>query len=61
MAHIIKMVQEAQGSKAPVQKLVAKIAGILVPIVIGIAILSFIVWAILGGDTGVIHGVYSLW
>jgi Cu2+-exporting ATPase len=50
LAHIIKMVQEAQGSKAPVQKLVDKIAGIFVPVVIGISILTFIVWMIAGGD-----------
>jgi Cu2+-exporting ATPase len=50
LAHIIKMVQEAQGSKAPVQKLVDKIAGIFVPVVIGISILTFIVWIIAGGD-----------
>lgn len=50
LAHIIKMVQEAQGSKAPVQKLVDKIAGIFVPVVIGISILTFIVWLIAGGN-----------
>src|SRR5690606_38336000 len=44
LAHIIKMVQDAQGSKAPVQKLVDKIAGIFVPVVIGIAVLSMIIW-----------------
>ena len=60
LAHIIKMVQEAQGSKAPVQKLVDKIAGIFVPAVIAIAILSFIVWAAFGGNNGVIHGVLAL-
>ncbi len=50
LAHIIKMVQEAQGSKAPVQKLVDKIAGIFVPVVIGIAICTFIIWMWVGGD-----------
>ncbi|MCC5929464.1 MAG: copper-translocating P-type ATPase [Cyclobacteriaceae bacterium] len=50
LAQIIKMVQEAQGSKAPVQKLVDKIAGIFVPIVILIAIISFAIWWMLGGD-----------
>lgn len=49
LAHIIKMVEQAQGSKAPVQKLVDKIAGIFVPVVIAIAGLSFIAWMILGG------------
>jgi len=60
LAHIIKMVQEAQGSKAPVQKLVDKIAGIFVPIVIGIGILSFIAWALLGGANGVTQGLLAL-
>jgi Cu2+-exporting ATPase len=50
LAHIIQMVQEAQGSKAPVQKLVDKIAGIFVPVVIGISILTFAVWMLAGGD-----------
>ena len=53
LSQIIKMVQEAQGSKAPVQKLVDKIAGIFVPIVIGIAILTSIVWLIWGGEQAV--------
>jgi Cu2+-exporting ATPase len=60
LAHIIKMVQQAQGSKAPVQKLVDKIAGIFVPIVIGIAILSFIAWLVLGGDNGLTQGLLAL-
>src|SRR5690606_22723239 len=50
LAQIIKTVQDAQGSKAPVQKLVDKIAGIFVPTVMGIAVLTFVLWAILGGS-----------
>ncbi len=50
LANIIRAVQEAQGSKAPVQKLVDKIAGIFVPIVLGIALLTFGVWMIFGGE-----------
>lgn len=50
LSQIIKMVQQAQGSKAPVQKLVDKIAGIFVPVVLGISIVTFIVWISLGGD-----------
>ena len=50
LSQIIKMVQEAQGSKAPVQKLVDKIAGIFVPVVLGISIITFIVWMSIGGD-----------
>lgn len=59
LAHIIKMVQDAQGSKAPVQKLVDKIAGIFVPVVIGIAILTLILWIILGGESGLVHGLLA--
>lgn len=50
LAGIIRMVQEAQGSKAPVQKLADKIAGIFVPVVIGISVLAFVSWMIFGGD-----------
>jgi Cu2+-exporting ATPase len=50
LSQIIKMVQQAQGSKAPVQKLVDKIAGIFVPVVLGISIVTFIVWMSVGGD-----------
>lgn len=59
LAHIIKMVQDAQGSKAPVQKLVDKIAGIFVPVVISIAMLTFFLWLILGGDNGVVQGLLA--
>ena len=59
LAQIIKMVQEAQGSKAPVQKLVDKIAGIFVPIVIGISILTFITWMIFGGDNAFTHALLT--
>ncbi len=60
LAQIIKMVQEAQGSKAPVQKLVDKIAGIFVPVVIAIAILSMTTWIVFGGDNGLTHGLLAL-
>lgn len=60
LGQIIKRVQEAQGSRAPVQKLVDKIAGIFVPIVIGIALLSFVVWMILGGENALTHGILAL-
>lgn len=60
LAQIIKMVQDAQGSKAPVQKLVDKIAGIFVPIVIVIAIAAFIVWNVFGGDNAFTHGLLAL-
>lgn len=59
LAQIIKMVEEAQGSKAPIQKLVDKIASIFVPIVIGIASLSFILWMVFGGINGFDQGLMS--
>ncbi|MGB3102239.1 MAG: heavy metal translocating P-type ATPase [Psychrobacillus psychrotolerans] len=46
LAQIIKVVEDAQGSKAPIQRLADKISGVFVPIVIGIAILTFLVWII---------------
>ncbi|MEO6833223.1 MAG: heavy metal translocating P-type ATPase [Chitinophagaceae bacterium] len=60
LAHIIKAVQDAQGSKAPVQKLVDKIAGIFVPIVIGIAVLSLVIWVVFGGASGFSHGLLAM-
>lgn len=60
LAQIIKMVQDAQGSKAPVQKLVDKIAGIFVPIVILIAIAAFIVWNVFGGENAFTQGLLAL-
>ena len=60
LAHIIKMVEEAQGSKAPVQKLVDKIAGIFVPVVISVAIISFIAWIIFGGVNGPTYGLLAM-
>jgi len=48
LAQIIRLVQEAQGSKAPIQRLADVIAGVFVPVVIGIAILTFTVWMIFG-------------
>jgi len=60
LAQIIRTVDEAQGSKAPVQGLVDKIAGIFVPIVIGIALVAFIAWNIFGGDQGFIYGLLTM-
>jgi Cu2+-exporting ATPase len=60
LAQIISMVQDAQGSKAPVQKLVDRIVGIFVPAVTGIAVFSFVIWLIFGGDEGFTNGLLAL-
>ncbi|MDO3641482.1 cation-translocating P-type ATPase [Mucilaginibacter sp. L3T2-6] len=60
LAQIIQLVQDAQGSKAPVQKLVDKIAGIFVPIVILIALLSLGVWIVFGGQHAFTQGLLAL-
>jgi P-type Cu2+ transporter len=55
LARIIKKVQEAQGSKAPVQKLADRIAGIFVPSVIGAAILTFVGWWLFGPEPSITY------
>ena len=60
LAQIIRLVQEAQGSKAPVQKLVDRIAGIFVPVIIGIALLAFAAWMLLDPENGFSHGLLAL-
>lgn len=49
LAHIIRMVQEAQGSKAPVQRIVDKAALVFVPVVTGLALATFLLWWLIGG------------
>ena len=51
LAHIVRMVREAQGSKAPVQKLVDKVSAVFVPVVVVVSVISFILWMIIGGST----------
>ena len=60
LSQIIKLVQDAQGSKAPVQKIVDKIASIFVPIVILVAISAFIIWFFFGDDNGITQGLLAL-
>jgi len=59
LAQIIKTVQAAQGSKAPVQRLVDKIAGIFVPVVIAIAIMTFCVWMFFGGENALTQALLA--
>ncbi|MCA6455246.1 MAG: copper-translocating P-type ATPase [Chitinophagaceae bacterium] len=59
LSQIIQLVQEAQGSKAPVQKLVDRIAGIFVPVVMGIAVLTFLLWLLLGGEHAFTQGLLA--
>lgn len=60
LAQIIKMVQEAQGSKAPVQHLVDKLAKIFVPVVIALAIVSGLVWMLFGGDNALSQALLAV-
>lgn len=60
LARIVRAVRQAQGSKAPVQQLVDKVAAVFVPVVIGIAIVSAIVWWMLGGEHAFTQGLLAL-
>ena len=60
LAKIIHLVQDAQGSKAPVQKLVDKVAAVFVPVIMGIALLSFILWMVFDPSEGFSHGLLAL-
>ena len=60
LAQIIQMVQDAQGSKAPVQRLVDRIAAVFVPVVMSIALVSFMLWVLLDPANGFSHGLLAL-
>ena len=59
LAHIIKMVQEAQGSKAPVQRIVDKAALVFVPVVACIALITFLLWWLIGGNSALPQAIMS--
>ena len=60
LSQIIRMVQDAQGSKAPVQNMVDKVASVFVPVIMGIALVTFAAWWILAPSDGFIHGLLSM-
>lgn len=60
LSSIIRMVRDAQGTKAPVQKLVDRIAAVFVPVIIGISVLTLVAWIIFGGGDGVTLGLLSM-
>ncbi len=60
LANIVRAVQQAQGSKAPVQRLVDKVAAVFVPVVIGIAVLSAVAWWVFGGEHAFSQGLLAL-
>ena len=50
LSQIIRMVEEAQGSRAPIQKIADKVSGVFVPAVLGIALVTFLAWYLISGD-----------
>ena len=60
LSQIIRMVQDAQGSKAPVQNMVDKVASVFVPVIISIALISFICWWAFAPEDGFVHGLLSM-
>lgn len=59
LSRIVAMVAEAQRSRAPIQNLADQVAGIFVPVVIGISVLTFIVWALIGPDPKLAHALIN--
>jgi Cu+-exporting ATPase len=59
LSQIVRMVAEAQRSRAPVQRFADKVAGVFVPIVVGVAVLTFVVWSLVGPDPKMAHAVVN--
>lgn len=59
LSRIIRMVEDAQGTKPPVQKLADRIAAVFVPVIIGIALLSFVAWMVFDGPQAVVHALLA--
>jgi len=57
LARIVAMVAEAQRSRAPIQRMADRVAGVFVPVVIGVAVIAFIVWALFGPDPRLAHAL----
>ena len=60
LAQIIRMVQEAQGSKVPVQQMVDKVAAVFVPTIMTLSVLSFLLWWIFAPSMGFVHGILAM-
>jgi Cu+-exporting ATPase len=59
LSRIIRLVQQAQGSKAPIQRLADRIAAVFVPVVIVIAVVTFVLWLLFGPDPAYLHALVS--
>jgi Cu+-exporting ATPase len=60
LAQIVRLVEEAQGTKAPVQRIADRVAGVFVPIVIALAIAAFVVWFLVGPDPRIVFSTVAL-
>ena len=59
LSRIIRLVQQAQGSKAPIQRLADRVAAVFVPVVMGIAAVTFVVWLLVGPEPAYLHALVS--